>query len=90
MGDKFDFKKEYNDLYMPKNKPSIINVPSMNFIMIDGKGDPSNNEYQMAVAALYALTYTIKMSKMGGRQPQGYFEYATSPFRIMVDLRRDF
>jgi len=76
---KFDFKKEYKDLYMPKNKPAIINVPSMNFIVIDGRGDPANEEYQSAVSALYALTFTIKMSKMSGKQPRGYFEYVVPP-----------
>ncbi len=79
MGGKFDYKKEYKDLYMPKNKPVMIEVPAINFIMIDGAGDPSNTEYQLAVGALYALSYTIKMSKMGGSQPQGYFEYVVPP-----------
>jgi hypothetical protein len=79
MSDKLDYKKEYKDLYMPKQIPSVIDVPPMNFIMIDGKGDPSNEEYQQAVGALYALTFTIKMSKMSGKQPQGYFEYVVPP-----------
>ena len=79
MGEKFDYKKEYKDLYLPKNKPAMIDVPVMNFIMIDGEGDPSNTEYQLAVGALYALTFTIKMSKMSGSQPQGYFEYVVPP-----------
>ncbi len=77
--DKLDYKKEYQDLYLPKNKPMLITVPPINFIMVDGKGDPNGEEYQNAVAALYALSYTIKMSKMSGRQPQGYFEYVMPP-----------
>lgn len=77
--DKLDYKKEYRDLYMPKSKPSLIEVPAMNFIMIDGKGDPNGEEYQKAVSALYALTFTIKMSKMNGNQPEGYFEYVVPP-----------
>lgn len=79
MTDKFDFKKEYRDLYMPKNKPMIIDVPTMNFIMIDGEGDPSKEEYQKAVNVLYSLAYTIKMSKMSESMPQGYFEYIVPP-----------
>lgn len=77
--DKLDYKKEYKDFYMPKSKPSLIDVPAMNFIMIDGKGDPNGEEYQKAVSALYALTFTIKMSKMNGNQPEGYFEYVVPP-----------
>jgi len=62
---KLDYKKEYKDLYMPKTKPSIVEVPAIRFIMVDGKGNPNDEggEYQQAVELLYALTYTIKMSK---------------------------
>lgn len=76
---KVDFKKDYKDLYLPKTKPMLIDVPPMNFIMIDGVGDPSHTEYQQALGILYALTFTIKMSKMGGNQPQGYYEYVVPP-----------
>ena len=79
MGERFDYKKEYKDLYMPKSKPAIVDVPSMNFIMIDGKGDPSDTEYQLAVGTLYALTFTLKMSIKSGNQPRGYFEYVVPP-----------
>lgn len=76
----FDFKKEFKDLYMPKTKPMLIEVPSINFIMVDGKGDPNNNEaFQQAVEILYGLSYAIKMSKMKGNQPQGYFDYTVPP-----------
>lgn len=37
----FDYKKEYKDFYMPKNKPSIVTVPSMNYIAVRGHGDPN-------------------------------------------------
>lgn len=81
MENKLDYKKEFKDLYMPKNKPSIIEVPPMNFIMIDGKGNPNeiDGEYQCAVELLYALSYAIKMSKMGIYKPKGYFEYVVPP-----------
>ena len=42
MNDKFDYKKEYKDLYIPKRKPMIIEVPTMNFIMVDGEGMPGS------------------------------------------------
>ena len=79
MSGKFDFKKEYRDLYMPKRKPVIVDVPAMTFIMVDGEGDPSREAYQNAIGILYALAFTIKMSKMSGRQPHGYFEYVVPP-----------
>ena len=79
--EKFDYKKEYKDLYLPKEKPCFIDVPAIQFIMIDGKGDPNieGGEYQEAVELLYTLSFTIKMSKMSGLQPTGYFEYVVPP-----------
>ncbi len=67
-GEKLDYKKAYKDLYLPKPKPMLIEVPPMNFIMVDGQGDPDpeGGEYQQAVELLYAITYTIKMSKLSG------------------------
>ncbi|MDZ4133848.1 MAG: GyrI-like domain-containing protein [Dethiobacteria bacterium] len=76
---KVDFKKENKDLYQPGSKPTVIDVPPMDFIMLDGAGDPTREAYQQAVGVLYALTFTIKMSKMGGNQPVGYFEYVLPP-----------
>ncbi|MGM9987878.1 MAG: GyrI-like domain-containing protein [Bacillaceae bacterium] len=78
-GEKVDYKKQYKDLYIPKQKPALIDVPPMNFIMVDGKGEPAGECYQQAMQILYFLTFTIKMSKMSGQQPDGYFEYVVPP-----------
>ena len=78
--EKMDYKKAYKDLYMPKKKPSAIQVPKMTFIMVDGRGNPNtSNDYEDALEILYGLSFTIKMSKMSGRQPEGYFEYVVPP-----------
>lgn len=75
-----DYKKEYKDLYQPKNKPSVIQVPEMVFIQVEGQGDPNSCQaYKDAMEILYGLSFTIKMSKMGGNQPEGYFEYVVPP-----------
>ena len=80
MAGAFDYKKEYKDLYMPKATPGIIDVPAMLYIMVDGKGDPNTSEaYKNAMEILYGLSYSIKMSKMSGTQPEGYFEYVVPP-----------
>ena len=79
MSGKLDFKKEYKDLYLPKTKPMLIDVPPMEFIMVDGAGDPAGEQYQQAIGTLYALAYAIKMSKMSGNQPPGYHEYVVPP-----------
>ncbi|NLI93057.1 MAG: transcriptional regulator [Peptococcaceae bacterium] len=80
MADIYDYKKEYKDLYQPKQKPVLVDVPAMNFIMVDGAGDPNTSaEYQEAVELLYGLSYAIKMSKKSDRPPAGYFDYVVLP-----------
>lgn len=77
----FDYKKEYKEFYMPKNKPSIVDVPAMNYIAVRGKGDPNdeNGEYKQSIGLLYAIAFTIKMSKMGSHKIEGYFDYVVPP-----------
>lgn len=77
----FDFKKEYKEFYMPKKKPSIVKVPPMNYIAVRGKGDPNveGSEYKESIGLLYAIAFTIKMSKMGDHKIDGYFDYVVPP-----------
>lgn len=77
----FDYKKEYKEFYMPKNKPSIVKVPKMNYIAVRGKGNPNNenSEYKASIGLLYAIAFTIKMSYKGAHKISGYFEYVVPP-----------
>ena len=77
----FDFKKEYKGLYMPKNKPEIVNVPKANYIAVRGKGDPNEEggAYQQAIRVLYAVAYTLKMSYKTDYKIQGFVEYVVPP-----------
>jgi hypothetical protein len=77
----FDFKKEYKEYYLPKNKPSAVEIPSMNFAAVRGKGDPNDadGEYRQALTLLYGVSFTIKMSKMGDHRIDGYFDYVVPP-----------
>ena len=81
MMDKIDYKKTEKALYQPKKTPSVVTVPPMTMLMVDGQGDPNDpaGSYSEAVGLLYALSYTIKMSKMGADKPAGYFEYVVPP-----------
>lgn len=77
----FDFKKEYKEFYMPKQKPEIVTVPSANYIAVRGQGDPNveGGAYKAATAVLYAVAYTIKMSKMGDHRMEGYYDFVVPP-----------
>lgn len=79
--EKLDYKKKFKELYQPKSQPALIDVPQMNFIQIDGRGNPNeeNGEYQTSVEMLYALSYAIKMMPKSGYTPPGYFEYVVPP-----------
>ena len=77
----FDFKKEYKEFYMPKNKPQIVRIPKMNYIAVRGKGDPNEEggAYKNAIGVLYAVAYTLKMSYKTDYKIEGFFEYVVPP-----------
>lgn len=77
----FEYKKEYKEFYMPKNKPSIVEIPKMNYLAVRGTGNPNdeNSEYKASIGLLYAIAFTIKMSYKGPYKINGYFEYVVPP-----------
>ena len=80
-----DFKKTEKDLYQPKTTPSIINIPEIKYIAIDGKGDPNKSrEYAEAVELLYGLSYSIKMSN------KMILEYVVPPLEGFWSVDGDF
>ena len=70
----FDYKKEYKEFYLPPKTPGIVTVPAMNFLAVRGQGDPNQEggDYKQALGLLYAVAFTIKMSKMGKHKLEGY------------------
>ena len=77
----FDFKKEYREFYLPASKPSIIEVPSANYLAVYGHGDPNeeNGEYKQSIEMLYGIAYTLKMSYKTAYKIQGFYEYVVPP-----------
>ena len=77
----FDYKKEYKEFYLPPKKPSLVTIPPMNFVAVQGKGNPNepDGEYQAAMELLYGIAFTIKMSYKGSHKIDGYFEYVVPP-----------
>ncbi|MGG7142554.1 GyrI-like domain-containing protein [Clostridium nigeriense] len=89
--EKIDYKKKYKELYLPKTEPVEILVPEMKFIMVDGKGNPNDEdgEYPKAIELLYALSYTIKMNKEIKKEIEGYFDYVVPPLEGLWWLQDD-
>lgn len=77
----FDFKKAYKEFYLPKNKPVLVDVPAMNYIAVRGTGDPNEEggAYRQAIAVLYAVAYTLKMSYRTDYRIEGFFDYVVPP-----------
>lgn len=77
----FDYKKEYKEFYMPPKKPTIVDIPKMNYIAVRGQGNPNeeDGEYKKAIELLYGIAFTIKMSYKGTHKIEGYFQYVVPP-----------
>lgn len=77
----FDYKKEYKEFYLPAKKPHIITIPPMNYLAVRGHGDPNTEggEYKQSIELLYAIAFTLKMSKKTDYQIKGYFDYVVPP-----------
>lgn len=73
----FDYKKEYRELYLPGQTPSIITVPETRYAAVRGRGDPNEpgGAYQDAIGVLYGLSFTIRMNP----GIDGYFPYVVPP-----------
>ena len=77
----FDYKKEFKEIYKPGKKPSIIEIPKLNYIAVRGKGNPNdeNSEYKASIQMLYPIIFTIKMSKMTEVKLKDYFDFVVPP-----------
>ena len=76
MSSKIDLKKELKQLYNPSAKEiSVVDVPAMNFLMIDGEGAPSSPQYMQSIEALFTVSYTLKFMI---KKAQG-IDYAVMP-----------
>jgi hypothetical protein len=86
---KFEWKKIEKEVYLPKEKPMLIEIPKYKFIMIKGFGNPNNEDFSKRVEALYSLAYTIKMMPKKGINIDGYFDYTVYPLEGIWDLSEE-
>ncbi|SFG64701.1 GyrI-like domain-containing protein [Sporolactobacillus nakayamae] len=84
--DKVDYKKDFKELYLPKQKPVIVRVPKIDYFMIEGSGDPNNEPFAQVTAALYSLSYAVKMSYKSKLVPEGYYDYVVFPLEGVWNL----
>ena len=84
--EKYEWKKKEKNLYLPKAKPEIIDIPSFKFFTLEGKGNPNDEFFADYVGALYSLSYGVKMSYKKGIEPKGFYDYVVYPLEGIWDL----
>jgi len=84
---KYEWRKQEKAIYAPKNKPEWVHIPAFKFIIIDGVGNPNDEAFGEYISALYAVSYTIKMTlKKMDDQPPGYYDYTVYPLEGVWDI----
>ena len=86
---KYDWRKQEKELYSPRGKAVVVEVPKQKFIMISGKGDPNQDAFSERVGALYALAYSIKMRYKAEHKGAGQDEmeeFAVYPLEGVWDM----
>ena len=86
---KQEYKKHEKELYCPKNKAVLVEVPKQKFFCIKGKGNPNDKDFSERIGVLYSLAYAVRMMPKNGFLPEGYFEYTVYPLEGLWDLTEE-
>ncbi len=84
---KHEWRKKEKEIYLPKNKPCIVDIPEFKYFTIEGEGNPNNEVFSEYIGVLYSLSYAVKMSYKKGIQPNGYFDYTVYPLEGVWDIK---
>ncbi|PAB60125.1 GyrI-like domain-containing protein [Anaeromicrobium sediminis] len=83
---KKEWRKHEKNIYVPKGKPELINIPPFKYFTIKGQGNPNNKAFEEYISALYSLAYTVRMSYKWDNPPGGYYEYTVYPLEGVWDI----
>ncbi len=83
---KYEWRKKEKGIYLPPNKPVIIDIPSYSYFTIKGEGNPNSPFFGECIEALYAVSYAIRMSYKKGLEPDGFYEYTVYPLEGIWDI----
>ncbi|MBC2244275.1 hypothetical protein HCB25_09385 [Listeria booriae] len=76
---KYEWRKQDKSIYLPKQKPEIIDIPAMKYFTISGKGNPNSPAFSELIKTLYAASYAVKMMPKKVAAPEGYYDYTVFP-----------
>ncbi|MGL4608041.1 MAG: GyrI-like domain-containing protein [Eubacteriaceae bacterium] len=87
--EKHVWRKAEKNIYLPKAKPELIEIPKFSFFTIEGEGNPNLPDFGERVGVLYSLAYTLKMLPKSGVTPKGYFDYTVYPLEGLWDFTEE-
>ena len=86
---KHEWRKKEKEVYLPKNKPTVIQIPEYKYFTIKGTGNPNDDYFSEYIRVLYSLSYAVKMSIKKGIEPKGYFDYTVYPLEGVWDINEE-
>jgi len=86
---KYEWRKKEKSLYLPKAKPTMIDVPTMQYLTMEGEGNPNSEGFSTCVQSLYSMSYGIKMLPKSGITPEDYFDYTVFPLEGVWNLTEE-
>lgn len=86
---KYEWKKEEKEIYLPKTKPTIVEVPASKYFCIKGKGNPNDEDFSNRIGVLYTMSYAVRMMPKNGYIPYGYYEYTVYPLEGLWTLTEE-
>ena len=87
---KHEWRKKEKNIYQPKTKPELINIPEHQFIILSGAGNPNSDFFSECIGVLYSLAYAIKMNlKKREPTPANYEDWAVYPLEGIWDLNEE-
>lgn len=86
---KYEWRKQERGLYIPSIVPQVVEVPKQKFFVIEGKGNPNDEDFAERIGVLYAVSYGVRMMPKSGFIPEGYFEYTVYPLEGIWDMTEE-
>lgn len=84
---KHEWRKKEKEVYVPKNKPELIKIPTYQFITLSGEGNPNSAFFSECIGVLYSLCYAIKMNlKKMEKTPVNYVDWTVYPLEGVWDI----
>ncbi len=88
--EKHEWRKKEKEIYLPKTKPVLIDIPTYQYITIAGAGNPNQPIFSEQISVLYSMSYALKMNlKKMEKKPKGYCDYTVYPLEGIWDLSEE-